>query len=264
MKSNLFEFTDYREFLERALHERGKKKALAEFIPCQTTFLSNVMAGGANLSLEHAMRVGQFLNLNEIESHYFMLIVHYGKAGTRSLENYYRKQIEEIQVNQNKISSRIASHETIPIQEQVTFYNSWLYVAIHILCAVPEFQSRRALRDFFHLPSKQVDPLIDFMVKLGILVELAGKLTQGSTRIHLPKGSPFLVKHHSNWRMRAIQSMDYDRENDLHYTMVMSLSKKDVDRVKQIIFESISKTDQLLKETGDEIVYSFCMDWFQV
>jgi uncharacterized protein (TIGR02147 family) len=152
MESAVFEFTNYKSFLEKALSERGQKKALAEFIPCQTTFLSNVMAGEANLSLEHAIRTCEFLNLNELESHYFMLIVHYGKAGTRLLEKYYLKQIEGIQKNQRKISSHIAPHETLPLQEQVTFYNSWLYVAIHILCAVSEFQSRRALRDYFHLP----------------------------------------------------------------------------------------------------------------
>jgi hypothetical protein len=102
------------------------------------------------------------------------------------------------------------------------------------------------------------------MVRLGILTEEQGRLTQGSARVHLPKESPFLIKHHSNWRMKAIQSLDNDPENDLHYTMVMSLSKKDVERMKKIILESVSKTDQLLKETGDEVVYSFCMDWFKI
>jgi uncharacterized protein (TIGR02147 family) len=264
VSAHLFEFTDYRQYLELALSERGKKKELSEFIPCQTTFLSNVMSGSANLSLEHAMRTAEFLHLSEKESHYFMLIVQLGKAGSKSLENYYLKQIHEIQKEQNKISSKIASHEVIALHDQVTFYNSWIYAAIHILCAVEEFQSRKAIRDYFHLPSKEIDPVIDFMIQNGVIKEINGQLKQGSTRVHLPKGSPFLIKHHSNWRMKAIQSLDYEREQDLHYTMVMSLSKKDVERMKQIIFEAITRTDQLLKETGDETVYSFCMDWFKV
>ncbi len=264
MEFNLFQSTDYRSFLDSRLQERGKRKKLCEFIPCQTTFFSNVMAGSANLSLEHAMRVAEFLNLNEKESHYFMLLVQLGKAGSKKLETYYLNQIKALQVDQNKISSKIASHETIAIQDQVQFYNSWIYVAIHILCAVEEFQSRQALRDYFHLPAKEIDPLIDFMIKNGIITETSGRLKQGSARVHLPKGSPFLMKHHSNWRMKSIQSLDHEREQDLHYTLVMSLSKKDVERMKQIIFEAITRTDQLLKETGDEIVYAMNVDWFQV
>ena len=187
MTAHLYEFTHYRKYLEQVLSERGKKKELAKFIPCQTTFLSNVLAESANLSLEHAMRVCAFLNLNEKESHFFMLIVHYGKAGTKELEAYYLKQIQTIQKDQQKISNRIASHETIPIQDQLTFYNSWLYVAVHILCAVSDFQSRKALLDYLRLPAKEIDPIIDFMVQNGVLIEASGKLKQGSARMHLPK-----------------------------------------------------------------------------
>ena len=222
------------------------------------------MAGSANLSLEHAIRTCEFLNLSEKESYYFMLIVQLGKAGSKALEGYYLKQIREIQIEQQKISSKISAHDTIPVHDQVTFYNSWAYAAIHILCAVEAYQSRRAIREYLHLSAKNIDPIIDFMIEKGVIQEKNGRLSQGSTRIHLAKGSPFLIKHHSNWRMKAIQSLDDEREHDLHYTMVMSLSKKDIEKMKQIIFDAITRTDQLLKETGDETVYSFSMDWFKI
>ena len=264
MLASLFQTTDYRTYLQASLSERGSKKELCEFIPCQSTFLSNVMSGGANLSLEHAIRTAEFLNLSEKESHYFMLLVQLGKAGSKALEKYYLNQIKELQEEENEISSKIASHETVTLENQLQFYNSWMYVAIHILCAVPEYQSRKALRDYFHLNSKAIDPLVDFMVRSGIIKETRGKLEQGSTRVHLPKGSPFLIKHHANWRMKAIQSLDNEHEQDLHYTLVMSLSKKDIERMKKIIFDSITKTDQLLKETGDEVVYALNVDWFKI
>ena len=264
MKALLFHTHDYRQFLKNALSERGMKKGLCEFIPCQSTFLSTVMSGGANLSLEHAIRTAEFLNLSEKESHYFMLLVQLGKAGSKALEAYYLVQIIELQKEQNKISSKIASYETVTLEDQVQFYNSWMYVAIHILCAVPEYQSRKALREYFRLSTKAIDPFVDFMVRNGIIKEKEARLEQGSTRVHLPKGSPFLIKHHANWRMKAIQSFDYEREQDLHYTLVMSLSQKDVERMKQIVFEAISRTDQLLKETGDEVVYALGIDWFRI
>lgn len=264
MATELYRFILYREYLKTALAPRGKRKELSKFIACQTTFLSNVLAGQANLSLEHSMRACAFLNLNEQESHYFMLLVHYAKAGTPELESYYLKQIRSLQERENTISNRISEHKTLPVEEQAILYNSWLYVAIHILCAVSELQSRAALRDHLRLPAREVDPIIEFLVQHGVLDESRGRLKQGSARIHLPKGSPFLPKHHTNWRIKAIQSLDHERTQDLHYSMVMSLSKADVEKMRRIILEAIQRTEQVLRETGDEVVYSFCIDWFRV
>lgn len=264
MGFRLFDFTDYREYLNSALSERGKKKQFAEFIACQTTFLSSVLAGQVNMSLEHAMRAAEFFELNEKETHFLMLIVQYEKAGTQNLKNYYWRQIETLKLEQSKISNRVTTHDTIPLHEQAIFYNSWIYVGIHILCAVPEFQTRRALANRIRIPAAQLNSIIDFMLGQGMIREDGDKIVQGPSRVHLPKGSPFLVKHHSNWRMKAIQSFDYERENDMHYTMVMSLSKKDVAKMQEFILELVSNTDTLIKTTGDEIVYSLCVDWFQV
>ncbi|RYZ77370.1 MAG: TIGR02147 family protein [Proteobacteria bacterium] len=192
----LYSFQDYREFLTVALAERGRRKALCDFVPCQTTFFSNVMKGGANLSLEHSIRVCEFLGLSDKESHYFMLLVHLGKAGSEELRDYFRKQIRGVQKEQEQIRSQISEHDTVPLQQQLMLYRSWIYVAIHILCAVPEFASRRAIREHLKLPATEIEPAIDFLIRIGVLKESRGQLKLGSTRIHLPKDSPFLQKHH--------------------------------------------------------------------
>lgn len=264
MNSSIYHFIHYRAYLREVLAERGRKKRLAQFIPCQTTFLSNVLAETANLSLEHAMRTCEFLGLNEKESHYFVLLVQHAKAGSQELENYFLKQVGAIQKEQEKITYRISTHETIPIEDQAKLYNSWLYVAVHILCAVHELQTRKSLREYLRLEASEIDPVIDFLIQHRVLVESHGRLKQGSTRIHLPKESPFLMKHHMNWRVKAIQSLDSEKPEDLHYSLVISLSKKDVVKMKEIVLEAVQKTDRLLKETGDEVVYSLCMDWFKV
>ena len=264
MSVSLFIYSDYRKYLSEVLAPHGAKKKLAEFIPCQSTFLSHVMNGVANLSMEHSLRVTEYLNLNERESDYFMLLVQLQKAGSKSLEKYYLQKIEKIKIEQNRISNQIQEHRTLKLEEQMTFYNSWLYAALHILVAVPEYQSRQALRRYLHLPAEEVDPAIDFMVSHGILQEQSGKLKQGTARMHLPKGSPFLAKHHLNWRMKSLQSFDHEKPQDLHYTVVMSLSEKDVEQMKSIMLDAIKKSDQLLKETGDEVVYTLCMDWFKL
>jgi uncharacterized protein (TIGR02147 family) len=249
MASAIFKYQDYRKFLEICLSQRGAKKEFSEYIGCQTTFLSNVISGYANLSLEHAIRGCESLQLTPSESHFFMLTVQFEKAGTPTLKNYYLKQIKEIQSSQSEIKNHISAHETIPVEDQMKFYQSWMYVAVHILCAIPEYQSRRNLCAYLNLSPKNLNPIIDFMVQQGLIHEEGGRLIQGQKRVHLSKNSPFLTNHHLNWRVKATQSLDYDRENDLHYTMVMSLSKRDVERMKEIILESISKTDLLLKKT---------------
>jgi len=267
MQLTIFHYQSYKTYLEAVLSERGRKKSLCDFIPIQTAFFSNVLKGKNNLSLEHGIRVCEFLNLNEKESHFLMLLLQFEKAGSKSLENYYLKQIKEMQREENKISSKIASHQTIAVEDQMQFYNSWLYVAIHILCSIPAHQSRTAIRNYLKMPTTTVDPIINFMVNKGMLREENGRLSIGQYRTHLAKDSPFLIKHHTNWRLRAVQSLDFEQtgehSDDLHYSLVMSLAKSDIEKMKQIVFDAITRADSVLQSTRSEVMYSFCMDWFK-
>ena len=83
----LFEFRDYKAYLRQALerrreHERGSQARLAESLRCQSAYLSMVLRGSADLSIEQADGVNVFLAHSAKESHFFLILVQRARAGT--------------------------------------------------------------------------------------------------------------------------------------------------------------------------------------
>jgi hypothetical protein len=73
----IFGFNDYRSYLSHRLANddegryRGYHKKLADAARCQSSHLSQVLASNANLTLEQAMGLASFWNMNAQELSFF-------------------------------------------------------------------------------------------------------------------------------------------------------------------------------------------------
>ncbi|MFH7483927.1 hypothetical protein, partial [Salmonella sp. 2019-SM259] len=78
MKS-VFEFVDYKSYLTQrfggARRRTGARSQAAKAIGCHSTFLSHVLQGKADLSLEQAEKLNDFLGHSEQEAHFFFLLL---------------------------------------------------------------------------------------------------------------------------------------------------------------------------------------------
>lgn len=92
--------------------------------------------------------------------------------------------------------------------DQATYYSSWYYAAIHVAVSVPSLQSREALTQYFGLSGGLVREALSFLTSVGLLEKKGERYTQGVTRLFLGKDSPMIKKHHTNWRMRSIHTLD--------------------------------------------------------
>lgn len=64
--------------------------------------------------------------------------------------------------------------------------------------------------------------------------------------------------------MRAIDSLEGESTLDLHYSGVVSLSKKDVAKVKDNLLNAIKENIEIIQDSPEEEVYSFCIDFFNL
>ena len=88
----------------------------------------------------------------------------------------------------------------------------------------------------------------------------AGKYTHSGESLHLSRLSPQTHANHLNWRMKAIErSM---KPEDVHYTDVFSISKKDLARIKNLVFECIEGQRKIIPDSLEEEVGVFCCDVF--
>lgn len=242
----------------------GQRAKLALHLNCQTAHISQVLNGHSHFSAEQAFKVNSFLGHDREEAHFFQLLVQKNRAGSNELEEYYQQQLNEILQRRSILKNRVSVNREIPQEHQTRYYSSWHYLAIHIALSVPELQTKEALSQYFHLPLQIVADTLEFLLATGLGEFRDGNYKIGPSHIHLGYDADNINKHHTNWRIQAMDSLNRANAKDLHYSVVFSLSRADRERLKERIIETI---DANLKDVGpskEEELFATCIDFFEV
>ncbi|MCM2279750.1 MAG: DUF4423 domain-containing protein [Oligoflexia bacterium] len=270
MDKEIFEFLDYRGYLlawitTRPKRGRGVRAALARAISGPVSHISQVLGGISHFTPEQAEEVNVFLGHSSEESEFFLLLVQLGRAGTPRLRKRIQTRIEEIRRKRLVLKERLAVKDRVSEQDQARFYSSWLYAAIHILLTIERYQTRDAIARYLGLSLRRVSEVLGFLVSLGLARESAGRFTVGTAHVHLGNDSPMISKHHVNWRLQAIRALERDDASEsLHYSSVVSISRDDATRIKSLLVKSIESAKALIRDSKEEELHSFCLDFFPV
>lgn len=265
----IFDFTDYKGFLKAkeeslASFQRGFRSRMAEVLACQNAYISQILNTHANLSLEQALKLTNFLQLNEVESRYFVLLVEYARAGTVELQAFFRKDIEAVRESYLNIKERVPNAKRLSLEQQSIYYSSWLYPTIHMLITIPNYRTISKIESVLKIDAHICSEIILFLITSGLVVESKGLLMPGPTQIHLSKDSPNIRQHHMNWRFAAIQSLVGKTENDVHYSTVSSLSIEDAEKLKFKFVQVIQDYVQSIGPSKEETLYNFNLDFYSL
>ncbi|MCM2277301.1 MAG: TIGR02147 family protein [Oligoflexia bacterium] len=268
-EKTIFDFTDYKSYLKHfeasnAQLQKGFRSRMAEQIGCQSAFVSQVLNGKANLSLEQALKLRPFLKLNSTERDYFLWMIEFGRAGTDELKTHFLSLMTELRERHLKILNRVTPERILTQEAQNTYYSQWYYAAIHILCTIPEFGTIESIARALRLTPATVRDAAVFLVKLGLLKETKGKLRPGSTQLHLDRSSLNIARHHTHWRLKAIQSLEAQKATDTHYSTVSSLSVADAEVLRGRLVALIEEYAKTVKPSREETLYCFNLDFFSL
>lgn len=267
-RNYIYDYQDYRQFLVDALGGKnkrtGQRGALARHLGCQTAYLSQVLSGSANLSLEQAYRVNQFLAHDSQASEFFLLLVQKERAGIHELKTYFADKIKEILNKRSDIKSRVSKNKTISETDQAHYYSQWYISAIHIALSIPQLQTVPALVKHFHLEEGIVRETLEFLTSTGLAVSTGNKFAIGPSHIHLSKDSTFVKQLHANWRLHSIHLMEKRRDENLHYSVIYSLSKEDALKVRKQILDLIEQNMEVVKPSKEEVLYCNTIDFFEL
>lgn len=266
--TNPFDFDSYLEFLQTALPTHGKNRGirnrLAETLNCQKAFVSQVLGGKCHFSLEHGLVISKFLQLDKEEQEYFLLLLHKERAGSIELARFYEERLKELKQKKNLISSRIAAQQqSLGEADQLIYYSSWIYAAIHMGVMIPDLKDKVTLSRYFNLPVAKINEVLNFLASRGLVEIVHHQIKTGPTRLHLSSKSPLTSKHHANWRMRAIQALDRsENEENLHYSLVMSASREAMTEIRSVFLDCIKRIEPILSAAKDEEVFVLNLDIF--
>ncbi len=72
-----------------------------------------------------------------------------------------------------------------------------------------------------------------------------------------------LPRHHANWRMKAMMALDHEKKDELHYTAVLGISKKDYSLFREKMMNLLSDFEPVITKSPEEIQVVMLLDLFQ-
>lgn len=268
-KTTIYEYKSYKQFILDWIDKtpnmgRGQRKLIAEAIGCQNPFITHVLSGDYHFSPEQAEACARYMGLNDVDTEFFILLVLKERSGTKTLENLFGKQISQRCEQHSVLKKRLNIKETMSLEDQMVYYSSWHYAAIHMALMIPDLQNVSSLSRYFNLPLTRILSVLQFLSE-NHLIEQKGTLYKiKKSVLHLEKDSPIMTQHHSHWRLRAIEAIQTPRSDNLHYSGIMSLSRDDYEWVREKLAVLLEEVIERLGPSKDEKLATLCFDLFQV
>lgn len=269
MKKSLFDFSNYKEYLQLKIEfeaeiQKSYRTKLCDYIGIQASYLSQVINGKPNLTLEQAFKLCDFFTFDQSETKYFLLLIEKERAGTKDLENYFLNQIREFQQTRFDLKKRLKKTEDISEEDQHKYYSTWFYSAIYVLISIPEFQTKNAIASRLGLPMEIVNEALNFLESCGLVDVQKGRYQVTKKSLHLNRDSIFIQRHHINWRSQSLQSVEKNLKNDLHYSTVLAISKNDFDKIKEVYIKAIEEGRHIIGPSKEEEIYCITLDLFKL
>ena len=266
---SVFEFDSYKDFLRHRAGPKDKRSGvrmkMAEAMSCQSAYVSQVLYKDAHLSLEQAEKLSELFGLSGEEEHLLLLLVQLERAGTKSLTEYFRKQIEATKQKNIDLKEKLKAKAELREEQKRVYYSAWDYMAVHVATGIAQLQSTEALAQRFGLSRHRAREIVDALFEAGLLRRDGDRLQRLESDLYLHRDSPWIANHHANWRLKAVQSLQSEhRAQDLHYSGVVTLSEKDFEKVKAVFAEALKNAIGIVKESPEEIPAAIAFDVFRL
>lgn len=265
----LLKFNNYRDFLREFIENlpkkgRGEVTRMAEAMRVTPSLLSQVLAGDRDLTSEQGQELAHYLGLDSIDTDYFLLSIQHQRAGTQKLQKYYKKKMQELKIHAQNLAVRIKQDRILSEEAKAVFYSDWRYAGIWLFTSLEGGRSQEQIAKQFQIAPVKTKEIIEFLVK-NHLCEARGDLfIMGPQSVHLERGSPFLVRHHTNWRLRSIENANQLSDEELMYSAPISISKADFSRLRTQLANFIKESTDLIMASPAEDLACLNLDLFWI
>lgn len=265
----IFNFSDYRSFLKYYIKGlpksgRGQVNKIASFLGVNSTLVSQVLGARKNFTLEQGQILTEFLGLDSLAADYFLLLLQFEKAGTKKLKDYFKRKITQTLDSSLDIKNRVVVDRALTDQERAIFYSSWLYSAIRLYCSLDDGKTIDEVCERFSIERIKSLEILQFLVNAHLCTNEGGIYKLSSQKTHLEQGSLFLLRHYSNWRIKAIQRSENLGKKELMFTAPFSISFSDFEKIREEFLSIIQKLYATVGETTPQNIACVNIDLFWV
>jgi len=265
---NIFEYTDYREWMRDAFEDLKKRKTVVSWrymamkLNADPGNLLRVSQGKIHLATSMINPVAQFFSLAEKESAYWTELVFFGRAKTdkEAFDHY-----EKMQALKGVPFKRLENQE-------LEFYRHWYYNAVRSILGIHSFKDNYA--ELASCCSPNITPQeAEEAIRLLHSLKMISRGDDGVWKV----GTTF-VSTGGNWRSEAVRSFQHEtlqlamESLERHHpslrdisTVTMTFNQADIALVRERIKEFRSDLLRLSQEgTGDNAVFQLNIQLFPI
>lgn len=266
---NIFEHTNYREYLKAYFGERRKKdkkfshRWLAQKLDLATSnFIMLVMQGKRNLNRSLCFKISEVFKHSRKEAAYFENMVNFIQAKNNKEKDLYFSRMMSLRKNL-KVDK---------IEEwQYEYYTNWYNPVIRELVTNPDFNGDANTLAKTLVPAitpTQAKRSLGLLLKLGLIKKKGKRYIQNSPFISTgPEvNSLAVVNFHRKMGELAIESLDRIPKNERNITAsTVYISQKAFDTIRNKIEDFRKEILELVdSNTEDERVYQLNFQIFPV
>lgn len=266
MREWFFREKSYKSILSRLIEEsgsRGMVSKIADAIGCQRSYLSQVLHSKVQLTKDQAWNLCHFFAFSQEEARYFEALVDFDRAASASYRKHLQQELEKIRIDASKIAKQFTQSTEFKDSEVYQYCYTWVPCALHALSSIPAFQEPEKMATRLGLSRGKVNKILNLLKNQGQVEQKKGKFEFSGESRFIPKDSPYVTLHHQNWRQLAVEDAQDTKSQDLHYTMVQTMSREDFEKIRAMILDFISKTKKIADPSNPEILTAFTLDFFE-
>lgn len=267
---NIYEYTDYRKFLNDCYEERRQKskafscRNFARMVGLSSpSFFKMVIDGERNLSPETIKGFAKALRLSRHEGRFFEDLVRFNQARTHEEKNQHYHRLT--------LSKRFLKTRHLE-KDQFEYFSKWYYAAVREMIALPDFREdpawiARRLRPA--ITPAEARATIDLLLKLGLVArDRDGRLVQ--TDKSLATGNDVhslaLANFHRSMIQKAGESLEGTDGRDRSVSsLTAALSAEKFHEVKRRIDDFRKELRAIIEECDDpHAVYQLNFQLFRL
>ncbi len=261
----LFSTTNYKEFLRQHIARSDDSMTeIAEAAGCQRSYLSRILSSEIQLTPEHSFNLSEYWHFSVVEKEYFLLMVDYARAGTAALKKHLQNKMNMIRQEQESLKNVVNRPKAKMDGSSSIYYSAWYWSAIHIATSIPELQSIDALSKKLYLPPALIERCLLTMKDMGFVKQAGKKWQYAGTELHAGADTVYVIHHHQNWRNQAVISSQLAQPENIHFTVVQSMSREAYVKIRQSLLAQIRTASQVAGPSTEEELVTLNIDLFKL
>lgn len=257
----IYNHADFREYVSFKLDEagRGARLKLSSYIGCQPSFISQVMAGKNELSLEHAHKINLFFNHDTEASQYFLTMVSLSRAGSFELQKFLREQMRDQREKQMQIHKVVHKAE-LHRDDLLYYYSNWLAISVHMLAAIEKYQDPKVLQAKLGASEDEFLETINFLTRTGLIQMKDGRIQVGEAHVHLKKTEPIAQSATVLTRLKVLEKLKLSNPRSVNFTSNFTISRQAYDSLRKRILDFIVELDEHIQRDDPEEFCTLVLD----